>query len=92
MRHVGHQIPAQAIVIPEPLGHRVECARERADRRRSVFSHASRIIAGGHAIGRLHHGGKRHAHAPQRTRERHHRDDRDSEAAAEQNHRGATLR
>ena len=42
VRDIGHQVAAQAIVVLQPLGHRVERARERAHRRRPVLARRAR--------------------------------------------------
>ena len=64
VRHVGHQIAAQAIVVLQAFGHRVERARKRAHRRRPVLRHPRRVVARRHAVGALHDGAERQADVP----------------------------
>ena len=64
MRDVGHQIAAQPIGVLQALGHRVERARQRADRRRAVLGDAHVVVAVRDAIGGVHHGAERDADAP----------------------------
>ena len=61
---VGHQVAPLAVGVLQPLGHRVERAGKRANRRRAAVLDAHRVVAVRHAIRRIHHGAERRREAP----------------------------
>ena len=63
VRHIGHQIAADTIVILQPACHRVERPRETANRDWTTFCNARRVITARHAVSRIHERPDRQSHA-----------------------------